>query len=826
MISVSNEFLTKIKQSSRTIDCKVEINGHTLNASLISNFIIESSFGNNDIPTIGSVVSNKLTIKLINSDTLPQILIGVPIIPYVAIDIGGGTYEWIKMGKFFANNDGITKTKLNTAIEAFDKLYSLDIDYVTSLTLPLTVNSVKADLTRYGLTFAIQPSLPNVSLSSIPKGTVRQVISQLASLLTTSATIDENGDVAFKFLANCGFTLDTSNYSDFKLTPDKSVKISQLQIKDGENVIAVGDSTGYALQLANPLIETQSDLQTIYNRAFPVNYYGYYLKLQGMPHLQIGDVVQLTYLKMDGVTSTINIPILNHKFSFSGGMTSVFNSNVPKETQTTVTPSSGSIISDVVKQVSKNLEAAVSEATGIITGNQGGNVIIVLDNDSKPKELVICDTGDINNAQKIWRWNNSGLGFSLNGYLGPYEIAMTQDGKFVADFITAGTLTGININSTNITGGTINGANLKSTGLMGNTVINDGGITVDGSTYITKISAQGVNVYDPVRGYTVDINARYVSSNIIQAPAGILSVTKDYWAGPLADVETNAVRLPNGAKLSQATLQLRGGTTGTSASCWTGFYDNVGTRYGYVGKGSGGNNDIYLYADIGSLSINSQGYLYANAPNGIYLNGATILKQQSEGSLRVSSVYGYIDIAPKNSSYCHFYTDRPSFYFNKGAYFVGQSYFEGVYDAGSGRGFAQCINIAYIRMVEGGSPYLEVTTGGSQWGLSAWGSDARLKENIIDSSINALSKVSQIKHREFDFKTGEHSAIGYVAQELMSIDEDFVFPVSQQDGTELYFPKVSTLVPYLSRAIQQLKDIVDSQGTEIEKLKFQLGGVA
>ena len=37
----------------------------------------------------------------------------------------------------------------------------------------------------------------------------------------------------------------------------------------------------------------------------------------------------------------------------------------------------------------------------------------------------------------------------------------------------------------------------------------------------------------------------------------------------------------------------------------------------------------------------------------------------ADGSMRVQGNTGYIDIGPKNSTYCHIYTDRGSFYFNK-----------------------------------------------------------------------------------------------------------------------------------------------------------------
>ena len=50
------------------------------------------------------------------------------------------------------------------------------------------------------------------------------------------------------------------------------------------------------------------------------------------------------------------------------------------------------------------------------------------------------DTPDIETAQKVWRWNSGGLGYSKTGYAGPYGLAMTQGGEIVADFITAGTL--------------------------------------------------------------------------------------------------------------------------------------------------------------------------------------------------------------------------------------------------------------------------------------------------------------------------------------------------------------------------------------------------
>jgi hypothetical protein len=61
--------------------------------------------------------------------------------------------------------------------------------------------------------------------------------------------------------------------------------------------------------------------------------------------------------------------------------------------------------------------------------------------DGTPDELLILgDSDDYTTAQKVWRWNSSGLGYSSTGYNGSYGLAMTSDGEIVADFITTGTL--------------------------------------------------------------------------------------------------------------------------------------------------------------------------------------------------------------------------------------------------------------------------------------------------------------------------------------------------------------------------------------------------
>ena len=93
-----------------------------------------------------------------------------------------------------------------------------------------------------------------------------------------------------------------------------------------------------------------------------------------------------------------------------------------------------------IKQSSAKVEVdfkkAINNATKAITGQSGGYV--VLNPEKNPQEILIMDEPTITAAKRIWRWNSGGLGYSKNGYNGPFETAITQDGAIVADFITVG----------------------------------------------------------------------------------------------------------------------------------------------------------------------------------------------------------------------------------------------------------------------------------------------------------------------------------------------------------------------------------------------------
>lgn len=103
---------------------------------------------------------------------------------------------------------------------------------------------------------------------------------------------------------------------------------------------------------------------------------------------------------------------------------------------------------------------AIEHATKLITGNLGGNVILHSSTGGeKPDELLIMDTDNIATTKRVWRWNLAGLGYSSKGYVGPFALAMTADGVFVADFIQAGTMSCNRLKGGTLTLGGVNNGN-------------------------------------------------------------------------------------------------------------------------------------------------------------------------------------------------------------------------------------------------------------------------------------------------------------------------------------------------------------------------------
>ena len=166
-----------------------------------------------------------------------------------------------------------------------------------------------------------------------------------------------------------------------------------------------------------------------------------YKNIVSLERVSLCDTVHVVFEKL-GVNAVAKViktefDVLNERYIkiTLGEARSSFGEAIREATKSTIQP--------LVKSM---VNIAVSNATANISGFSG-YVTKVTDANGNWSELVISDNADYTQARNVWRWSQGGLGFSSNGYAGPYTTAITADGHINGAMITAGT---INANTVNV----------------------------------------------------------------------------------------------------------------------------------------------------------------------------------------------------------------------------------------------------------------------------------------------------------------------------------------------------------------------------------------
>ena len=156
-----------------------------------------------------------------------------------------------------------------------------------------------------------------------------------------------------------------------------------------------------------------------------------------------------------------------------------------------------------------HMQKAIARATKLIQGGLGGHVVFNVNADGEPQEILIMDTDSIQTAVNVIRMNLGGIGFSHNGYNGPFTTAWTIDGHFVANFIDSGTL-----NADIIKAGVLQDEHANTTFNLVTGALTSKNLTID-STYfklandgkITSITTDGKKLVmekGTITGYKAD----------------------------------------------------------------------------------------------------------------------------------------------------------------------------------------------------------------------------------------------------------------------------------------------------------------------------------
>lgn len=192
---------------------------------------------------------------------------------------------------------------------------------------------------------------------------------------------------------------------------------------------------------------------------------------------------------------------------------------------------------EVIEKIEKEykpsiLETAQANATSLINAFNKGEFI------KYNGVWYLYEGGDITTATNVWAFSSGGIGHSSNGIDGPYEVAMTMDGKInasmilvgslLADFIRGGTLTLGGLNNTNGKFKLLDSSSnqiieMNSEGI----VLSNGAKLIGGSGVLSCFTFDtgnynflGFSSYDGTK-QVLDISA-YIPSNFVVKEAHIL----------------------------------------------------------------------------------------------------------------------------------------------------------------------------------------------------------------------------------------------------------------------------------------------------------------
>lgn len=312
MYNTSNEFKEKIKEASRSFECKITIGDRIFTNEDIVDIKFDGNIQPQDVFMIGTTTSQTLDLTLVNKgETIYSI-------NQIKVEIGlkiGNTIEYIPMGLY--NIDDVVKTDYTIKFTAFDNMIKFERAYFSSLGNTPTLQQVVTELaSKTGVQFI--GTLPNYNVKKLEGYTCREILSYIASLCGGNAVITRDGRFTIVVPKEVAYTLNGDNYFDYKREEVK-YKIGQVTCKVEDKNLTKGSLGTDSIELLfeNPWV-TDTILTDIYNKVKGFEFLGYTMKWQGDLSLDVGDIITCTDTK--GVVR--KIPILSNKLTYTGGLTS------------------------------------------------------------------------------------------------------------------------------------------------------------------------------------------------------------------------------------------------------------------------------------------------------------------------------------------------------------------------------------------------------------------------------------------------------------------------------------------------------------------------
>lgn len=282
MVAVSDKFMTLAQDNGRRVYCKIIAGTEVFYDDRVTGFDFDD-VAHGDWFTLGSTCSNRFYFTAQFSGTIS---VGDEIRPYISFD----GEEWCPLGVFYAARRYFRGN--SASVVCYDRFYSLDMEYVSEVTLPSSSDKVLEDICgQYGL--SCEDYGDSYAVTALPQSaTVRDMIGYIAALNRACARFDRLGNLALKTNDTVDFFLFEKNCIDISRNMTKSV-ITSIKADTGNEVLTAGSGAEISsLELYNPLI-SQERVSQLLELLRPFSFYGAEIEMQGLPFLEAGDVIRL-----------------------------------------------------------------------------------------------------------------------------------------------------------------------------------------------------------------------------------------------------------------------------------------------------------------------------------------------------------------------------------------------------------------------------------------------------------------------------------------------------------------------------------------------------
>lgn len=195
--------------------------------------------------------------------------------------------------------------------------------------------------------------------------------------------------------------------------PENLKKKGEEWLKDNQYEAMVLELTAADLSLLDADIESfeLGDTVPVYSkphgmdRTFPVQKLELHLQDPSSDKLQLGNTMKLSYTEQNkGNLSAVNQQLEN------------------------------------TRQTTAWLQSAIDNATAMMTGSKGGYKVSEYDEDGRWLRDLYMNAPSKEEATQVMQINMNGIGFSRDGFDGPYKNAWTIDGVLLGEFIKVGSV--------------------------------------------------------------------------------------------------------------------------------------------------------------------------------------------------------------------------------------------------------------------------------------------------------------------------------------------------------------------------------------------------